>query len=73
MQTTATQVVNNSDAARHLGLSESTLNKLRLTGGGPIFLKLGRRVLYDFKDLEDWLGRHRRTSTSDRESSGHAR
>ena len=65
MQTTATQVVNNSDAARHLGLSESTLNKLRLTGGGPIFIKLGRRVLYDFKDLEDWLGRHRRSSTSD--------
>ena len=73
MQTTATQVVNNSDAARHLGLSESTLNKLRLTGGGPIFIKLGRRVLYDVKDLEDWLGRHRRSSTSDQASSGHAR
>ena len=72
MQTTATQVVNNSDAARHLGLSESTLNKLRLTGGGPVFIKLGRRVLYDVKDLEDWLGRHRRSSTSDRGSSSHA-
>ena len=73
MQTTANQVVNNSGAAHHLGLSESTLNKLRLTGGGPIFIKLGRRVLYDVKDLEDWLGRHRRSSTSDHGSSGHAR
>ena len=73
MQTTATKVVNNSDAARHLGLSESTLNKLRLTGGGPIFIKLGRRILYDFKDLEDWLNRHRRTSTGDQGGSSGAR
>ena len=65
MNTPTIPVINNSDAARHLGLSESTLNKLRLTGGGPTYIKLGRRVLYDMKDLEDWICRHRRTSTSD--------
>ena len=69
----AAMVISNSEAAKHLGLSESTLNKLRLTGGGPTYIKLGRRVLYTTKDLEDWLGRHRRISTSDRKSSGHAR
>jgi hypothetical protein len=32
-------------AARLVNLSESTLTKLRLTGGGPSYLKLGRRVV----------------------------
>jgi hypothetical protein len=29
-------------AANYLGLSPSTLNKLRCTGTGPIYFKLGR-------------------------------
>lgn len=52
-------------AARHLGLSASTLNKLRVFGGGPVFLKLGRRVAYDIADLDQWLETKRRRSTSD--------
>ncbi len=31
-------------AATYLGLSASTLNKLRCTGAGPIYFKLGRAV-----------------------------
>lgn len=52
-------------AAKHLGLSVSTLNKLRVFGGGPVFLKLGRRVAYDVADLDAWLTSRRRSSTSD--------
>jgi predicted DNA-binding transcriptional regulator AlpA len=52
-------------AADHVGLSVSTLNKLRVFGGGPVFLKLGRRVAYDVADLDAWLASKRRTSTSD--------
>ena len=52
-------------AATHIGLSVSTLNKLRVFGGGPVFLKLGRRVVYDLADLEHWLSSKRRVSTSD--------
>lgn len=54
------------DAAHHVGLSVSTLNKLRMRGDGPIFLKLGRRVVYDVADLNAWLLSHRRGCTSDR-------
>ena len=43
------------DAARVLGLSESTLAKLRLSGKGPPYCKLGRRVLYQPHDLSTWL------------------
>ena len=63
--TTIPIVVPASDAARLLGLSPSTLAKLRLTGNGPIFCKLGRRVVYRMEDLAAWLVEHRRTSTSE--------
>jgi predicted DNA-binding transcriptional regulator AlpA len=52
-------------ASKHVGLSVSTLNKLRVFGGGPVFLKLGRRVVYDISDLDEWLASKRRRSTSD--------
>jgi predicted DNA-binding transcriptional regulator AlpA len=52
-------------AADYTGISASTLNKLRVFGGGPVFLKLGRRVAYDVADLDAWLTARRRRSTSD--------
>jgi len=53
------------DAASYLGLSISTLNKLRCFGTGPIYLKLGRAVRYDPRDLDQWLSDHRVASTSE--------
>lgn len=53
-----------SDAARYLGLSVSTLNKKRLTGDGPPYFRLGRRVVYRQIELDAWLESHRRLSTS---------
>ena len=58
-----------AQAAAHVGLSESTMNKLRLTGDGPTYVKLGSRVLYDMRDLDAWISARRRQSTS---SSGEA-
>ena len=52
------------EAAAFLGLSASTLNKMRVYGTGPCYYKLSRRVLYDVHDLEDWAARHRRVHTS---------
>lgn len=51
-------------AAEYLGLGKSTLDKLRLTGGGPIFIKIGKRIVYDPADLDTWFDRHKRSSTS---------
>jgi Helix-turn-helix domain len=53
------------EAATYLGLSKSTLDKLRLTGGGPAYLKLLSRVLYDVRDLDSWADRRRRSNTSE--------
>lgn len=54
-----------TEAATYLALSVSFLNKLRCSGGGPVFRKIGRAVLYDPADLEAWLSDRRRVSTSD--------
>jgi excisionase family DNA binding protein len=52
-------------AATYLGLSPKTLETLRTRGGGPPFLKLGRRVVYRKADLDTWLAARVRRSTSD--------
>jgi predicted DNA-binding transcriptional regulator AlpA len=59
------KLISAPQAADYLGLSASTLSKRRVFGGGPKYLKLGRRVVYDTRDLDDWLDAHRRASTSD--------
>lgn len=51
-------------AAAYTGLAESTLEKLRLTGDGPAYMKVGKVVVYDTADLDRWLVSHRRSSTS---------
>jgi excisionase family DNA binding protein len=58
------RVLSAQEAAAYVGLSKQTMAKLRVYGGGPPFLKLGRRVLYDPTDLDQWLASHRRASTS---------
>jgi hypothetical protein len=57
--------VRTHDAAAFLGLSGRTLEKHRCTGTGPIFRKLGGRVVYAIDDLEAWAAERARNSTSD--------
>ena len=59
------KVVTAKVAARLVGLSESTLAKLRLNGNGPIYCKLGRRVVYRPVDLEQWPQSRTARDTSD--------
>ncbi len=59
------RLVRTREAAKFVALSESQLNKLRVFGGGPEFIKLGARVLYEVQALEAWIARNRRRSTSD--------
>jgi predicted DNA-binding transcriptional regulator AlpA len=55
-----------TEAASYLGIGKSTLEKLRLTGLGPIYIKAGPRVVvYDIADLDAWLAARRRASTSE--------
>ena len=52
-------------AAAYSGLAESTLEKVRVSGAGPLYIRVGRVVVYDPDDLDAWLESHKRRSTSD--------
>jgi hypothetical protein len=60
------------EAAEYVRLGVSTLNAYRVTGGGPVFIKAGGKILYDTKDLDAWLDAHKQRSTSEtpRKSAG---
>ena len=46
------------DAAAYLGLSPSTLAKMRVRGDGPVYAKAGPRVVvYAVEDLDAYLAR----------------
>lgn len=57
--------VRTPDAAVHLGLSARTLEKHRCFGTGPVYRKLGGRIVYSIADLDAWAELGLRRSTSD--------
>jgi hypothetical protein len=53
-------------AGRYIGRAASTLAKDRLSGCGPKFVKLSARAVgYRVEDLDAWVERRVRSSTSD--------
>jgi excisionase family DNA binding protein len=52
------------EAAEYLGLKPGTLEIWRCNGKGPNFLKLGRACRYRLEDLEEFMDKATRTSTS---------
>ncbi len=60
-----TAYLNTRAAAAHLGLSTRTLDRFRVSGDGPVFLRFGGRVRYLRADLDAWARTRRRKSTSD--------
>lgn len=56
--------VNTEEAARHIGLAVSTLEKARLYGGSPPYSKAGRSVRYRLSDLDAWMNDRVVESTS---------
>ena len=61
-------------AAVYVGLSPTTLHRMRWAGDGPPYARWGRRVIYDRADLDDWMARHKRGSppegSDDSDSTG---
>ena len=53
------------EAARFVGLSIRTLEKHRIYGTGPRYSKLGGRVVYRLDELQAWVERGAKASTSD--------
>ena len=53
------------EAAHILGLSVRTLERHRLAGTGPRYVRLGRLVRYRPQDLAEFVDRNLRGSTSE--------
>jgi excisionase family DNA binding protein len=54
------------EAADYLRLSKRTLERLRVSGFGPKFVKCGRSIRYRQSDLEEWIVSRTVGSTSER-------
>lgn len=54
-----------AEAAAYLKTSTSTLAKLRLYGGGPLYTRIGRAVRYQKSDLEAFMTRGKVNSTTE--------
>lgn len=65
MSSTFSDRMNTAEAAQYTRLSQSTLTKLRVFGGGPRYIKARRSVVYDRPDLDAWLNARKRNSTSE--------
>jgi predicted site-specific integrase-resolvase len=57
-------LVNETEAARRLGISVKTMRRWRWAGQGPVFTKLGGAVRYSLSDLEAFVAAGRRQSTA---------
>ena len=60
----AWQYMGTRELASFLGLSPRTLDRYRVSGGGPKFHKFGNRVRYARADVEAWAAERRYSSTS---------
>ena len=68
-EVTSRRLVTTAATAIQTGLSASTLNKMRLTGEGPPFVKLGASVRYDPELVDQWIEKRIRHSTSEVEAA----
>lgn len=60
-----TEVMNTAEAARYVRLGKTTLERFRISGDGPVYVKLGGAVRYRKADLDAWLGSRITHSTSE--------
>lgn len=58
------ELINTKQAARRCGLSPRTMEKRRIAALPPAWVQLGRSVRYDVAELDAWIAKSRRTSTS---------
>jgi len=52
-------------AAKYLDIGQGTLAQMRVSGGGPRYIKLRGRIFYDIEDLNAWIEKNKFTSTAD--------
>lgn len=61
-----TPLASSKDVAEFLGITANGLAKMRMTGGGPAFIRVGaRNIKYRWSDVHAWLEANTHTTTDD--------
>lgn len=64
--TAPTDLLTIQDAADYLRVHRSFLDRRRVAGGGPRYIRMSARVIrYALDDLDAWLASNRRVNTSE--------
>jgi predicted DNA-binding transcriptional regulator AlpA len=61
-------LLSSKDVAKILKCSKNTVDKWRLYGGGPKFVRVGKSVRYSPREIEAYIARSTAASTSDEAS-----
>lgn len=62
----AAKYLRTPDAAEYLGIGQSTLERKRIDGTGPVFRRLGGKIItYCIDDLDAWASEQVHRSTSE--------
>jgi hypothetical protein len=57
--------LNPKETVAYTGVAFSTLAKMRMSGDGPEFCKIGAKVVYPRDGLDTWMNARRQRSTSE--------
>jgi hypothetical protein len=63
------ELLTTSEAAALLRIHPQTLSAMRVSGGGPLYHKIGRRVLYARLSIAQFVAANTRVSTSEESPS----
>jgi predicted DNA-binding transcriptional regulator AlpA len=58
------ELLTQREVSKMINMSEAWLEQKRCKGGGIPFIKIGRSVKYDRKDVEEFIEKHKRRNTS---------
>ena len=59
------QLYNEKETAKLLSMSVKTLQRYRYTGGGPIYVKLGKSVRYKESDIAKYVSERTKYITTE--------
>ena len=65
MSTIERRYLDTEQAAAYILLSPATLVRMRITGEGPRYAKVGRRVIYAIEDLDGWVEERKQSFTGE--------
>lgn len=57
------ELLTSKEFATMIQISENAAAKMRMEGTGPVFIKIGRRVMYHPDDISAWIDANRQTRT----------